>query len=277
MPNSKVRVTQLEVEVLDADVREQARVLAERLAQAELAHGDAAVEDARLEGAVERHDALAQLQARDAAFERALELRPAESAREQRDADRPDRRVEAHVHLVGPGMPHAQRVDREAAVEDRDASPARAGGNAGRWSRTAGRRGRARGPRDGRSSRRAATRTARRRSCRRARCATRRRTSCSGRRGPASETAAVALPIVTSSSSSVGARRQAAAAISTSPRIVPAPATSLKAAVDQEGLHVGRQRTRERRATRCGRVAVGSSVSPAKSSVAVPPARRTPA
>ena len=111
---------QLEVEVLDADVREQARVLAERLAQAEFADRDAAVEDARLEGAVERHHALAQLQARDAALERALELRPAEGARQQGDADRPDRRIEAHVHLVGPGMPHAQRVDREPAVEYRD-------------------------------------------------------------------------------------------------------------------------------------------------------------
>ena len=88
--------------------------------QAELADRDAAVEDARLEGAVEGHDAVAQLQPGNVALQRALELRPAESAREQGDADRPYRRIEAHVHLVGAGVAHAQRVDREPAVEDRD-------------------------------------------------------------------------------------------------------------------------------------------------------------
>ena len=69
-----------EIEVLDVDARVHARELPERLAEAQVLHHDAAIEDRSLEVAVERHDALPELQARNAAGELSLELGPAKCA-----------------------------------------------------------------------------------------------------------------------------------------------------------------------------------------------------
>ena len=86
----------------------------------QVAHDDVAVEYGRLEIAAERHDTLRQLEIRDAARNGAGKFRPAQRAAQQRNADRAHLGIESQVHLVGAGVTHAQRLDREPAVEDRN-------------------------------------------------------------------------------------------------------------------------------------------------------------